>query len=541
MDQFAQAEYMTPRNPASLRVIAALFSKNSLLLLPTPSSRECPKINRHTPRIEFPVKSRALRQLIISTSNKNGLFSALLFLANSSPVHKISDFQSKINRQPELIESPVSHSKQMGLPKINRQLSRPACLDAGRQSAAVQRSNGSAPTPAAQDVFPTPYTQNPTPFPSCATVSRLKMATIRVRSSSGIYEVVCARGAFAKSASLIKRLGDITGAFILSSPRVWEHWGRAVTRSLRAPKKNRIILFEDAETEKDLPNVEAICRALIRAGADRHSVLLAVGGGVVGDVAGFAAAMYLRGVRLIQIPTTLVAQVDSSLGGKTGVNLPEGKNLVGAFHPPRLVIADPELLSTLPHREYRSGLFEVVKYGVIADAKLFEFLEKRMDAIERRDPDALSWIILRCIAIKARVVSEDEREGGVRQILNFGHTLGHALEAATGYKRFAHGEAIGWGMISATLMGLATGRVSESDASRIIRLVANVGPLPSLRGIHASQLRPIVAGDKKARGGRVRWVLPRRIGKTEWGIEVPWKIVAQVFAELPAIAEKARA
>jgi 3-dehydroquinate synthase len=367
------------------------------------------------------------------------------------------------------------------------------------------------------------------------------MPAIRVHSSQGSYEVVCARDALAKSAPMIARLGDVTGTFILSSPHVWEHWGSAVTRALRPAKKNRIILFEDAETEKNLPNVEAICRALIRAGADRHSVIVAVGGGVVGDVAGFVAAMYLRGVRLIQIPTTLVAQVDSSLGGKTGVNLPEGKNLVGSFHPPKLVIADPELLTTLPHREYRSGLFEVVKYGVIADEKLFEFLEKHMPPILRRDPDALAWIIPRCIAIKARVVSDDEHEGGLRQILNFGHTLGHALEAVTGYKRFAHGEAIGWGMMAATLMGLATGRVSESDAGRIIRLVASVGPLPTLRGIRASQLRPIVAGDKKAHGGRVRWVLPRRIGKTEWGIEAPWNIVAQVFAELPAIAEKARA
>jgi 3-dehydroquinate synthase len=367
------------------------------------------------------------------------------------------------------------------------------------------------------------------------------MTTIRVQSSAGSYEVVCARGALSKAGSLVSCLGDVTGTFILSSPRVWRHWGTAVTRTLRPAHKNRIILFEDAESEKALPNVEAICRALIRAGADRQAVVVAVGGGVVGDVAGFAAAMYLRGIRVVQIPTTLVAQVDSALGGKTGVNLPEGKNLVGAFHPPKLVIADPEMLQTLPHREYRSGLFEVVKYGVIADIQLFEFLEKRMAAVLRRDSAALSWIIPRCIVIKARVVSKDEREGGLRQILNFGHTLGHSLEAMTGYKRFAHGEAIGWGMIAATMLGLATGRVRESDASRIIRLVASIGPLPTLNGIRAAQLRPIIAGDKKAHGGRVRWVLPRRVGKTEWGIEVPWPIVSRVFGELSAIAEKARA
>jgi 3-dehydroquinate synthase len=366
------------------------------------------------------------------------------------------------------------------------------------------------------------------------------MKTIRVHSSTGSYDVVCARGALSKSSSLIARLGDLTGAYILSSPNVWRNWGAALTRALRPAHKNRIILFEDAEAEKGLRNVHAICRALVRAGADRQSVLVAVGGGVVGDVAGFAAAIYLRGVRLVQIPTTLVAQVDSSLGGKTGVNLPEGKNLVGAFYPPKLVITDPELLLTLPHREFRSGLFEVVKYGAIADKKLFEFLEQRMPAVLRRDPAALSWIIPRCIAIKARVVSEDERDTGLRQILNFGHTLGHALETVTNYRRFAHGEAIGWGMMAATLMSLAMGRLSEAEAGRIIRLVASVGPLPSLKGIRASQLRPIVAGDKKAHGGRVRWVLPRRIGKTEWGAEVPWPIVARAFSELPRIAAKAR-
>jgi 3-dehydroquinate synthase len=367
------------------------------------------------------------------------------------------------------------------------------------------------------------------------------MMSIPVKSSAGSYAVVCGRGTLKNAASLIPRLGDVTGTFILSSPRVWENCGAAVTRVLRPARKDRIILFEDSETEKDLPNAEAICRVLVRAGADRRAVLVAVGGGVVGDVAGFAAAMYLRGVRVVQIPTTLVAQVDSSLGGKTGVNLPEGKNLVGAFHPPKLVIADPDLLSTLPHREYRSGLFEVVKYGVIADQRLFEFLEQHMARVMRRDPAALAWIIPRCIAIKARVVSQDEREGGLRQILNFGHTLGHALEAATAYKRFAHGEAIGWGMMAATLIGLALGRLSDRDAGRIIRLVASVGPLPPLKGIRAAQLRPIVAGDKKAHAGRVRWVLPRRIGTAEWGVEVPWPIVARAFAELPEIAAKARA
>jgi 3-dehydroquinate synthase len=363
------------------------------------------------------------------------------------------------------------------------------------------------------------------------------MPTIQIKSSAGPYIFYCSRGAITQAPKLIKRLGDATGVFVLSSPRVWRHWGGVLARTI--PGARQPILFDDKESSKRLAAVEAISRNLILAGADRHAVLVAIGGGVVGDVAGFAASSYLRGVRLVHIPTTLVAQVDSAIGGKTGVNLPEGKNLVGSFYPPKLILADPDMLDTLPHREFRSGLYEVVKYGVIADAELFRFLERRMNAVLRRDSAALGWIIPRCAAIKARVVTADEREGGLRQILNFGHTIGHALEAVTGYKRFLHGEAIGWGMIAATLMAVGTGKLSDAEAIRIIRLVASIGPLPSLGKIKASELRPILAGDKKARAGRVRWVLPRRIGKTEWGVDVPWQIVSRAFAELPVIAADA--
>jgi 3-dehydroquinate synthase len=366
------------------------------------------------------------------------------------------------------------------------------------------------------------------------------MPTILVKSSSGPYNVYCAPHALGRAASLIARLGDSTGIFTLTSPRVWRCWGKALGTKIPGRAARRPILFDDRESSKRLSTVESIARKLVVAGADRGAILVAVGGGVVGDVAGFVAASYLRGVRLVQVPTTLVAQVDSAIGGKTGVNLPEGKNLVGAFYPPKLVIADPAVLGTLPHREYRSGLYEIVKYGVIADETLFDFLERRMSAALRRDPAALTWMIPRSIAIKARVVDQDEREGGLRQILNFGHTLGHALEAATGYRRFLHGEAIGWGMIAATMMALAVGCLSDSQATRIIRLVASVGPLPALGNVNASQLRPILAGDKKVRAGRLLWVLPRRIGSAVWGEEIPWRVVARTFAELPGIIEEAR-
>jgi len=363
------------------------------------------------------------------------------------------------------------------------------------------------------------------------------MPTIRVSSSAGPYNVICEPGVLRRAASLIKKLGDSTGTFVLSSPTVWRYWGRAIGKAF--PGSGKPILFDDRESSKRLSTVEAIARALVHAGADRRATVVAIGGGVVGDVAGFAAATYLRGVRLVHIPTTVVAQVDSAIGGKTGVDLPEGKNLVGAFHAPKLVLADPGLLSTLPHREFRSGLYEVIKYGVIADAKLFDYLERHMGAILRRDPAALAWIIPRSAAIKARVVSRDERESGLRQILNFGHTLGHALETATHYQRFLHGEAVAWGMLGSTLLAVSQGHLTDKDAVRIIRLIATVGPLPPVRGIRASALLPIMASDKKVRGGRILWVLPRRIGKTKRGIEIPWPVVERAFAELPAISTHA--
>ncbi|MGA8765580.1 MAG: 3-dehydroquinate synthase [Candidatus Acidiferrales bacterium] len=366
------------------------------------------------------------------------------------------------------------------------------------------------------------------------------MPTIRVKSSSGSYAVVCAPGALARAGALVLHRGDSAKAFIVSSPRVWRHCGRAIAAKFPGRAGRHPILFDDRESRKNLATVESIARQLIKAGADRHATVVAVGGGVVGDVAGFAAATYLRGVRLVQIPTTLVAQVDSAVGGKTGVNLPEGKNLVGAFYPPKVVIADPALLATLPHREYRSGLYEVIKYGAIADPELFAFLERRMSSVLRRDSADLSWIISRSIAIKARVVGEDEREGGLRQILNFGHTLGHALEAATGYRLFLHGEAIGWGMVAASMMALSMDRLPLMDAFRIVRLIASVGPLPKVPAIPAAKLRSILAGDKKSRGGRVLWVFPRRIGKTVWGVEVLSKLVERTVRSLPEIMNEAQ-
>ena len=362
------------------------------------------------------------------------------------------------------------------------------------------------------------------------------MAKIRIDSTRGRYVVVCSRGSVFRASELIGEPSRRSGIFFLSSPRVWNYWGRKLTAKSRG-QRSATILFDDSEPAKRLATVEKIARALVSLGADRDATLLAVGGGVVGDVAGFVAASYLRGVRLIHVPTTLVAQVDSAIGGKTGVNLPEGKNLVGAFYPPELVIADPDVLSTLPHRQYRAGLYEIIKYGVIADPALFRYLERNMLALLRRDRGALEYVIPRCIRIKAMVVGKDERERGLRQILNFGHTLGHALETATGYKKFLHGEAVGHGMIFATLLALAIGHLGVKDAARIIGLILSVGPLPRIPSLSNSELRSLMLSDKKVHAGEIGWVLPSVIGKAKWGVAVPWRAVGASFRSLPGLLD----
>ena len=373
-----------------------------------------------------------------------------------------------------------------------------------------------------------------------STAEKLATQRIVVRASSGNYAVVCGRGVLRRAGAYVARRGGNTGVFILSSPRVWKHWGRPLAASFRRAGGSKVILFDDRESSKTIKTVEQLCRRLVRAGADRRAVIVAVGGGVVGDVAGFVAASFLRGVSLVHVPTTLVAQVDSAIGGKTGVNLAEGKNLVGAFYPPRLVLADPDALATLPERQYRSGLYEVIKYGVIGDAKLFGFLEQRMDRLLRRDPAALGWVLPRCVRAKADVVSRDEREAGRREILNLGHTVGHALETVTAYRKFLHGEAVGWGMMAATLISVAMDLLDAGSAARVLRVVSRVGALPALPGVPAERLLKTMHADKKARGGELRFVLPRTIGRVETLAGVPEALIARAVAELPRVVRQGR-
>lgn len=358
------------------------------------------------------------------------------------------------------------------------------------------------------------------------------MDPIVLRTPSGSSTIDCGRGALERLGAGVAGLADASGVFVLSSPGVWTRWGAVVERSLAAWGSPRPILFDDREAAKTLRTVEKLCRVLLRAGADRGAIVVAVGGGVVGDVAGFVAACYLRGVRLVQVPTTLVAQVDSAVGGKTGVNLPEGKNLVGAFYPPQLVIVDPDLLRSLPARDFRAGVYEVIKYGVLGDPELFEYLEQHLDDVLRQRPATLDWILPRCLRAKADIVAADEREAGRREVLNLGHTFAHALEAATRYRRYRHGEAVGWGMIAATRLAAEMRLVEPDAARRIERLVLRVGTLPAFPQASPARLLARMRGDKKARAGQLRFVLPRRIGQVERVADVPETLVLRVLAGL---------
>lgn len=299
--------------------------------------------------------------------------------------------------------------------------------------------------------------------------------------------------------------------FIVSSPIVWRYHGPQIQRALGG---GEAILIPDGERFKNLQSVSRIYDALIRAGADRGSALVAVGGGVVGDTAGFAAATYLRGISLVHVPTTLLAQVDSSIGGKVGVNHTLGKNLIGAFHQPAVVVIDPLLLQTLPRREFRSGLYEVVKYGMIRSRALFDHVARTTKAIFARDPAALGPAIVESCRIKADVVSHDEREGGLRRILNYGHTIGHALEAVTKYRRFRHGEAIAYGMLAAADLAVARGALAEPERHGLAQLIALLGPLPPVGDLFIPDVLEAVRRDKKVVHGRLHFVIAIEIGAT---------------------------
>jgi len=336
------------------------------------------------------------------------------------------------------------------------------------------------------------------------------MPTFRVETPPHCYDVIVERGVLGRAAEFVPaKAGRV---FVVSTEDVWGHQCSRVERGL-ASVPHEVLFLPGGEDQKRLEPLEHLAHEMVRRGADRSSVVVAFGGGIVTDMAGFLAAIFMRGIPVIQIPTTLLAQVDAAIGGKTGVNLAIGKNLIGSFHQPLAVLIDPTVLDTLPDREYRAGLYEILKAGVIRSEPLFRFLAESSGDMLARQPAAVDRIIAESVQIKTEVVSADEREGGLRRILNFGHTFGHALEAETRYTRFLHGEAVAFGMRAASYLAQMTGHLSAEDAVDILEALRLYGPIPPLAGISAERLLARLASDKKTIQGRVHFVLPERIGE----------------------------
>jgi len=319
---------------------------------------------------------------------------------------------------------------------------------------------------------------------------------------------------------------------IITDTNVGRQYARPAYNSLlRAGFEPSLIVVPAGETAKSLKTVQSCYDRLASHRLERNSFIVALGGGVVGDLAGFVAATYLRGIPFVQVPTTLLAQVDSSVGGKVGVNLKAGKNLVGAFHQPRLVLCDLSTLGTLPASQYRAGLAEVIKYGIIYDPALFARLERELPALLRREPKILAAIVARCCQIKADVVGQDETEGGLRAILNFGHTIGHAIEAISGYGKYLHGEAIAIGQIAAARLSAVLTGLPTKDVTRIADLFRSAG-LPAqvkLNTIQRTKLLAAMKLDKKVSHGEIKFVLANRIGKVVWGQKVPMAEIQKVL------------
>lgn len=356
------------------------------------------------------------------------------------------------------------------------------------------------------------------------------MRRLRVEAQNGSYDVVVGRGAW-RALRPLARAG-YSSIFVLTERRLWRRWGtRFIGESGLA--KAKLLFVPPGEASKSLKRVEEVAAELLERGADRRSLVIAFGGGVVGDLGGFVASTYMRGIDFVQAPTTVVGQVDSAVGGKTGVNLGAMKNLVGTFAPPRLVVADPVVLGSMRARAFRSGLYEVVKHAILVGDPFFSELERKLDALRADDVKTLAAVLERAVAVKVDVVSRDEREVDLRQVLNLGHTFGHALEEATRYRRFMHGEAVGWGLIAATHLARRAGVLARGgDEARIIELVRRVGPLPSVSDLAPKAILKLLPRDKKAVGGRVRWVLPERVGKVRVVEDVPPQLVASAWRDV---------
>ena len=358
------------------------------------------------------------------------------------------------------------------------------------------------------------------------------MRTVNVPLGNRSYDILIGMGLLPRLGSQCARLGLSPRCAIISDTNVAPLYAKPAQQTLQQAGFNPTLITVPAgETAKSLKTVQACYDQLAAQRLERKSFIVALGGGVVGDLAGFVAATYLRGIAFVQVPTTLLAQVDSSVGGKVGVNLRAGKNLVGAFYQPRLVLCDLDTLATLPQREYRAGLAEVIKYGIIYDAALFRRLERSLPGLLNKEPKTLAAVVARCCEIKAEVVRQDETEGGLRAILNFGHTIGHALEAISHYGKYLHGEAISIGQVAAAELSARTLGLAAAEVERITDLLRRAGLPTDLKLGPAQQEKVLTAMqlDKKVSGGEVKFVLARRIGKVEFGQKVPAALLREVI------------
>jgi 3-dehydroquinate synthase len=356
---------------------------------------------------------------------------------------------------------------------------------------------------------------------------------VRVNLGDRSYDIHIGAGVLARAGDLIAPLVGAGSIFIITHPIVDRLHGAALREGL-AQLHPETIFVPAGERHKSLRRAALLYDELLSRGADRNATAIAFGGGVIGDLAGFVAATYMRGIGYLQIPTTLLAQVDASVGGKVAVDHPQAKNLIGCFHQPLLVLADVETLRTLSKRDCRAGLAEVVKHGVIADADLFAWMEQNAADIARRGPDAIIHMVRRSCEIKARVIAQDERESGLRAILNFGHTIGHALESLTRYRDLRHGEAVAIGMVAAARVARALKLFPDAEADRVERLLSQLGLPTRVSGLAAEAILGAMSLDKKAVGRVPRFVLPRAIGEVEFGCQAPARVVRDVLADLGA-------
>ncbi len=368
------------------------------------------------------------------------------------------------------------------------------------------------------------------------------MAEERVRVELGerSYDILIGERLRHQVGQRLQEVVEPSWVAVITDETVKGLYGADVTDSMQqAGLDTTTVAVSPGEEAKSLPQAGELYSALLGAGLDRRSVVVALGGGVVGDLAGFVAATYMRGVPYVQVPTTLLAAVDSSVGGKVAVDLPQGKNLVGAFHQPCLVVIDPETLRSLPARELRAGLAEVVKYGVILDTEFFAHLEDHAEELLALEPAVTAAVIRRCCELKAQVVQEDEREVGLRAILNYGHTFAHALEVLTGYQRFRHGEAVAIGMVCASLLAEELGMVPAEVTDRQVALLRRLGlevAMPTELGV--DELIACFARDKKTLAGQLRLVLPVRIGAVEIVADPDRRLIAQAIERARCVGER---